>query len=102
MRSRSLVDRALAGPGEGTRPLLDVLAAVLVVGMFWLPPTADVADRSRLVAGLALASVTGGAMILRRRFPAGSTVIAGIATVAGSVLGVCQDPLLAAAWCLYP
>ncbi|WP_440072535.1 sensor histidine kinase [Streptosporangium sp. OZ121] len=102
MRSRSLVERALAGSGEGARPLPDILAAVLVVGMFWLPSTLAVADRSRLVAGLALASVTGGAMILRRRFPAGSTVIAGIATVAGSLLGVCQDPLLATAWCLYP
>ncbi|MEU6785427.1 histidine kinase [Nonomuraea angiospora] len=84
------------------RRFLDVPAAAIVVGMFWLPPTLASADRSRLVAGLVLACVTGAVMVLRRRLPAGSPLLAAGATIAGSVLGVCQDPMLAAAWCLYP
>ncbi|WP_431917454.1 sensor histidine kinase [Nonomuraea jabiensis] len=85
------------------RRFLDGPAASIVVGMFWLPPTAAAsADRSRLVAGLVLACVTGAVMALRRRLPAVSPLLAAGATIAGSVLGVCQDPMLAAAWCLYP
>lgn len=100
MRSRSL-SGVLAGSDTGRRPLLDAGAAVGVVGIFWLPPTLDVAERPRLVAGLALAAVTGAAMMLRRRFPARATATAGVGTVAGGVLGVCRDPMLATAWCLY-
>jgi hypothetical protein len=102
MRTRALLDRVLPGSNERVRPFLDVLAAALVVGLFWFPPTLGVEDRPRLAAGLALASVTGGAMILRRWFPTVSTATVAITTVAGTILGVCQDPMLAAAWCLYP
>ncbi|MGW0202662.1 sensor histidine kinase [Nonomuraea sp. NPDC003201] len=84
------------------RRFLDGPAAAIVVGMFWLPPTVASADRSRLVAGLVLACVTGAVMVLRRRLPTVSPLLAAGATIAGSVLGVCQDPMLAAAWCLYP
>jgi hypothetical protein len=55
-----------------------------------------------LAAGWVLAAVAGAAMVLRRRLPAVATVVAGAATVVGSSLGVCADPLLAVAWCLYP
>lgn len=99
MRSRSA--EVLAGSGKGIRPVLDALAALLVVGIFWLPPTLHIGQWPRLVTGLVLAAVTGAVMLLRRRFPTFSTVTAGITTVAGTVLGVCQDPMLATAWCLY-
>ncbi|HEX8627822.1 MAG TPA: histidine kinase [Catenuloplanes sp.] len=99
MRSRS--SGVVVGSGTGVRPLLDAVAAAVVVGVFWLPPTIDVADRPRLAAGLVLAAVTGVAMLVRRRFPAHATATAGVSTVAGGVLGVCQDPMLATAWCLY-
>ena len=48
-----------------------------------------------------LAVAAGGAMVLRWRLPAAATATAGIATVAGTVLGACQDPMLATAWCVY-
>lgn len=84
------------------RPLADVIAAVAVVGMFWVLPTVGAASWPRMVAGSVLAAVTAGAMIFRRRLPFAATMTAGAATFLGSVLGICQDPMLAAAWCLYP
>ncbi|MEV4098225.1 sensor histidine kinase [Streptosporangium saharense] len=79
----------------------EAVAAVAVVGMFWAPPTVGAAW-PYVVAGVALAAVTAGAMVLRGRLPFAATVTAGAATFAGGVLGVCHDPMLAAAWCLYP
>ncbi|MEU9833227.1 sensor histidine kinase [Streptosporangium sp. NPDC048047] len=84
-----------------TRHLADGCAAAGVVGMFWVWPAIG-AGSWPAVAGPALAGVTAGAMVLRRRAPFAATLAAGAATVAGTVLGVCQDPMLAAAWCLYP
>ncbi|MGC5012008.1 sensor histidine kinase [Streptosporangium sp. DT93] len=101
MRTRPLADRAVTGPDDRTRSLRDALVAAGVVGVFWVPPAIGAADPPRLVAGLVLASVAGAAMILRRRLPASSTTAAGISTVAGGLLGVCHDPMLATAWCLY-
>lgn len=77
------------------------MAAVAVVGMFWAPPIIGAAW-PYVVMGAALAAVTAGAMVLRGRLPFAATVTAGAATFAGGVLGVCHDPMLAAAWCLYP
>ncbi|GIH97553.1 two-component sensor histidine kinase [Planobispora siamensis] len=54
------------------------------------------------MAGAVLAGVTAGAMVLRWRLPFEATLTAGAVTVIGTVLGVCQDPMLATAWCLYP
>ncbi|GAA3026354.1 sensor histidine kinase [Streptosporangium longisporum] len=101
MRTRPLADRVVTGSDDGTRPFPDALVAAGVVGVFWVPPALGAADPPRLVAGLVLASVAGAAMILRRRLPVPATAAAGIATVAGAALGVCQDPMLATAWCLY-
>jgi signal transduction histidine kinase len=81
--------------------LLDVLAAAVVAGVFWVPPTLH-GSLPHHGIGLVLAAVAVAAMIARRRTPSVSTVAAGIATVAGSLLGVCQDPMLATAWCLFP
>ncbi|MEU1736157.1 histidine kinase [Streptosporangium sp. NPDC020145] len=80
----------------------DVVAAVAVVGMFWALPTAQAAAWPYVAVGVVLAAVTAGAMVLRGRLPFAATVTAGAATVVGGALGVCQDPMLAAAWCLYP
>ncbi|MEV7804657.1 histidine kinase [Microbispora sp. NPDC088329] len=84
------------------RALADGGAAAGVVLVFWAGPTAGAGSWPSAVTGAVLAAVTAGAMVLRRRAPLEATVAAGVATVAGAVLGVCQDPMLAAAWCLYP
>jgi signal transduction histidine kinase len=83
------------------RPAADILAAAVVVGVFWLPPVLSTADWRRSVGGLVLATFTSGSMALRRRFPAGATVVVGCTTVAGTLLGACRDPMLATAWCVY-
>jgi signal transduction histidine kinase len=81
---------------------VDAAAALVIVGMFWIPPIADAAGTWRSVIGSALAVLAAAAMLSRWRLPASSATAAAVATVAASVLGVCQDPMLAAAWCLYP
>lgn len=81
---------------------LNLLTTVLVLGVFWAPPAAAAAGSPRSVAGWVLVGIVGAAMLLRRRLPAATTVAAGVATVAGNALGTCEDPMLAAAWCLYP
>ncbi len=83
------------------RPIADAAGAALVIGFFWVLPPGPADRWPTLLAGAVLAAATGGAMILRRRRPAVATVTAGVATLAGTVLGVCQDPMLATAWCLY-
>ncbi|MFF4418119.1 sensor histidine kinase [Streptosporangium sp. NPDC001559] len=80
----------------------DVVAAVAVVGMFWALPMTQAAAWPYVAVGVVLAAVTAGTMVLRGRLPFAATVTAGAATVVGGALGVCQDPMLAAAWCLYP
>ncbi|GAA3140285.1 sensor histidine kinase [Planomonospora alba] len=77
-------------------------AAAGVVAVFWAWPALGAGAWPTVAAGAVLAGMTAGAMVLRRRAPFGATLAAGAATVAGTVLGVCQDPMLAAAWCLYP
>ncbi|GAA3455200.1 sensor histidine kinase [Dactylosporangium matsuzakiense] len=85
----------------GRRLGLDALAAVVVVGGFWLPVTLS-AGGWRTGAGLALGAVAAAAMLLRRFAPVPAVVVAALVTGAGGLLGVSQDPMLAAAWCLYP
>ncbi len=77
------------------------LAALLIVGVFWVPPTVA-AGAPRAMAGWGLAAVVAAAMMLRRWRPVAATVVAGVATLVGNALGVCEDPMLAVAWCLYP
>ncbi|MER7007399.1 histidine kinase [Dactylosporangium sp. NPDC000555] len=82
------------------RSLVDA-AAIVVIVAFWLVPSLNAPDWPRRVIGLAAAVVVAGAMLLRRRFPIASTIVVGVMTLAGAFLGVCQDPMLGAAWCLY-
>src|SRR3954452_565870 len=83
------------------RPLVDALAAVVVAGVFWIPPTFGHPDWSHRTVGLVLAALVGAAVAVRRRMPVAATVIVGLATLLGTLLGVSQDPMLAAAWCLF-
>lgn len=85
-----------------TRTLVDGGAAVGVVGMFWMWPTIGAGSWPLAATGSVLAAVTAGAMVLRRRVPFGATLTAGLTTAIGALLGICQDPMLGAAWCLYP
>lgn len=85
----------------GRRSAGDAVAAAVVAGVFWVPPIAE-AGAWRAVAGLGLVAVVVAAMLLRRRFPASAVAAAGAATVAATLLGVCDDPMLATAWCVYP
>jgi signal transduction histidine kinase len=80
---------------------VDLLAVVVVVGAFWLPPIAH-STGLRMVAGSGLIVLVAAAMLLRRRFPLVATPAAAVTTVAGIALGLCLDPMLATAWCLYP
>lgn len=88
-----------SGRGETA---LTVPAAIFIVGAFWLPSTTTGGDWASTVTGAVLATGTAAAMLLRRRFPAHATATAGIATLTGTILGVCDDPMLGTAWCLYP
>ena len=83
------------------RLLVDAAAASVTVGLFWLPPIIDVVGTWRSAAGLVLAAVTAAAVLLRWRLPVFAAPAAGAATVAAILLGVCQDPMLATAWCSY-
>ncbi|MET0494557.1 MAG: ATP-binding protein [Actinoplanes sp.] len=80
----------------------DALAAVIVVTVFWVPGTIHAGTWPLVVAGFALALGAGAAMTARRRAPASATVAAAITTLTGMGLGLCDDPMLATAWCLYP
>ncbi|APU15104.1 MULTISPECIES: sensor histidine kinase [Actinoalloteichus] len=84
------------------RPLLNAVAALVVIGVFWQPAIVDAPAPWSAVVGIVSASVAAAAMLARWRFPELSAAAAGVATIVASVLGVCQDPMLAAAWCLYP
>jgi signal transduction histidine kinase len=93
------VERGLKAVSPAT---VDVGAALVVVGMFWVLPTVGAGGWQRGLVGAVLALIAGVVMVVRRRVPLGATVIAGAVTLIGTGFGVCQDPMLATAWCLYP
>jgi signal transduction histidine kinase len=78
--------------------ILDVLAALFVVTIFWLPPLV----RTGRWAAAPLTAGIIAAILLCRRFPAPAAGAAVALTVAATVAGVTTDPMIAAAWCLYP
>lgn len=81
---------------------LDAAAAVVIVGLFWVPSLSGEHTQGDLAFWVALVALVCVATMLRWRFPALATVVAIGATVAGWMTGLGTDPLLAAAWCLYP
>ncbi|WP_306206728.1 sensor histidine kinase [Actinoplanes sp. RD1] len=80
------------------RFLLDTAVAVFVTAIFWLPVARATGSP---VSGLLLAVVTGAAVVLHRRRPGLATLVTAAATVLGTALGLCRDPMLATAWCLF-
>ncbi|ROT31791.1 hypothetical protein EF879_15575 [Micromonospora sp. HM5-17] len=78
-----------------------LLVAVAVLAVLWAPPIITVGDGPRIGAGIALAALTGAALVLNRRAPVAATVAVAATTVLGMALDVCQDPMLATSWCLY-
>jgi signal transduction histidine kinase len=80
----------------------DALGGVIVITVFWIPATMHAGAWPWVPAGSVLALGTGAAMIARRRAPGPATVAAAVTTLVGTVLGLCDDPMLATAWCLYP
>lgn len=94
---------AREGPHLVALTALDVVAAVVVVLIFWatrlleapLPPF-------EFVLGWVLAGLCAAAMMLRWRSPMVSTVVVLIATVAGVALELSADPLFGVAWTIYP
>ncbi|MEU8258085.1 sensor histidine kinase [Micromonospora inaquosa] len=90
-----------AGRAGPRWPLADGAAALVVIAVFWLPAVFAAGSWPRAALGAALAVVTAACMMLRHRLPAAATTAAAAATVAAGLLGVCEDPMLATAWCLY-
>jgi signal transduction histidine kinase len=78
--------------------ILDGLAALFVVAIFWVPVLA----RTGRWFAAPLAAGVAAAVLLCRRFPAPSTAAAAALTIGGTLLGVSTDPMIATAWCLYP
>ena len=97
----AIVAQPPRGSSAVLRRLADALAAVVVLGVFWLPPTLE-HQGWRLAAGLSLAALVGAAMLTRERLPAVLVGGVGVATLVAAALGLTDDFMLAAAWCLYP
>ncbi|WP_180272038.1 sensor histidine kinase [Actinomyces ruminis] len=76
-------------------------AAAVVAGLFWAPALTAAHPASRSIGAL-LAAVTAAATLMRWRLPFAAPATALIATAIGWRLGLATDPMLAAAWCLYP
>ncbi|MFC6022657.1 sensor histidine kinase [Plantactinospora solaniradicis] len=79
----------------------DLLAAILVLAVLWVPPIVAAGGWARTCAGIVLAALTGAALVLNARAPVATTAAAAVTTLTGVAAGVCQDPMLATAWCLY-
>lgn len=73
----------------------------MVVVMFWVLPLAT-DSTGNLPAVIGLAATVVAAVLLRWRWPLVATLTALVATAAGWVVGASTDPMIAAAWCLYP
>lgn len=80
----------------------DLAASAVVVVGFWVPLLLRFSSPWTVAAGAALATLTVAAMLARWRLPSIAPLVALLTTGAGWVLQVSSDPMLAAAWCLYP
>ncbi|MBE1607251.1 sensor histidine kinase [Actinopolymorpha pittospori] len=84
-----------------TVPRRDLLIAALVLAVLWVPPIIAAGGWVRACTGIVLAALTGAALVLTRRAPVVTTAVVAATTLVGTAAGVCQDPMLATAWCLY-
>lgn len=82
--------------------LVDLGVVMVVVAVFWAQPLLAVRDVRMVAVGAALGVAVAAAVLTRWVFPSVAPVIAMVATGAGWALQVNTDPMLAAAWCLYP
>lgn len=82
--------------------VVDAAVAVVVVAVFWAPPLLTAGLSGRAALGGFLALLVSGALLVRWRLPAVASFVAGAATTLGWLLEVSSDPMLGAAWCLYP
>ena len=83
--------------------LVEIGAPVLTIVVFWLRPLLErTGDGWSRAAPAALAAVLAVCMPARWRAPVVCTLLAGAVTLAGWALAVSDDPLVGAAWCLYP
>jgi signal transduction histidine kinase len=80
---------------------LDAAVAAVLVGAFWVPSLAERAG-AEAISGWVLAGLVATSVMVRWRMPVLSTVVAFTTTLAGWLTGSSLDPMLAAAWCLYP
>jgi signal transduction histidine kinase len=102
MVMQAVLDGGRDARSERVPTLADALVALLLVVVFWVPSLVERRDWLASVLGFSLALVTAAAVVLRRRHPAAATAAAGLATLVGTAFGLCQDPMLATAVCLYP
>lgn len=81
---------------------VDALAAVAFVLVFWSPSLAPTLTSSERLEWGGLVALLSASVILRWKLPVVSPIVAVVVTIVGWVTGLNSDPLLAAAWCLYP
>lgn len=93
--------RHVPAGGSALSWFVDAGVATLVVVMFWVLPLAT-DSTGNLPAVIGLAATVVAAVLLRWRWPLVATLTALVATAAGWVVGASTDPMIAAAWCLYP
>ncbi|MEB4613140.1 sensor histidine kinase [Leucobacter sp. M11] len=82
--------------------LTDLGAAAVLVVVFWVQPLRAADEARTAAAGAVLAAVVAAAVLARWRCPILAPVIAVLATGIAWAVNVTTDPMLAAAWCLYP
>lgn len=84
---------------------VDAAVGAVIVVVFWILPMMSASDLSAasIRAGVFLAIVVFTAVLLRWRCPVLAPAAALLATATGWAMGLPNsDPMLAAAWCLYP
>ncbi len=103
-RRLGFVERSEGSKRSGGSTLswfVDAAVALLVVVMFWLLSwTTDPTGSLPVTIGMVVVVVA--AVLLRWRWPLAAFLVALIVTAAGWALGSCTDPMIAAAWCVYP
>ncbi|MEE2042178.1 histidine kinase [Nocardiopsis tropica] len=94
--------REASGRRSAASRLVDAAVSAAVVLVFWIPPVLGLAPGGDRLLGSCLALLVGGAVLLRWRFPAAAVSVALASTAVGWLLSATTDPMVGAAWCLYP